>query len=165
MQISLVWVCVGVNQQVCVLIVRCAFGGKWRVNVVHFPVYRLCLPFFSHASCNNMHKHSPEWLTSLILSLSLRPSLSSSMPSLAWRSSLPSGLTRTLTKTRAFSLPHSQRSWRPPSSPTWLIYSLCVLKKMLTWSVSGSGYSVCWLTPNQTGKALCVKHVQPHVSY
>lgn len=107
-----------------------------------------------------MRKHSSQWLTSLILSLSLHPSLSPSMPSLAWRSLLPSDLTHTPTKNKRLSLPHSQYSWQSSYSLTWLIYSH-QLKN--THMISGSDYSTCWLTSHpqshrQTGKELCVQH-------
>lgn len=151
-------VCICVNQQVCALIVRCAFGGKWSLNLVHFPMYCMCLsPSFchpSHTSCNNTHhKHSPEWLTFLILSpyipLFLRPCLLS----LGVLYFLPILLTQTNQNTHLV-YTHSQFSWRPSSLTRVDLFTQCLknthvvsqsvrLQYMLTHPQSNRKRAVC----------------------
>ena len=105
----------------CVIRVECASEGKCNDNIFIF----LCLLYafvslfsdkppettYIDIPLNDSHPAFPLPLSSSLAFLIL-----------AWRSTLPSGLTHTLTKnTRSASLA-LQYSWRSFSSLTWLIY-------------------------------------------
>ena len=72
-RVCLCWI----NRCVCVCV---CVRGKWcfwvKVNIVK--LFYVFTPF-SQTSCDKIHKHSTEWLTSLLLSLSLSLSLALSL--------------------------------------------------------------------------------------
>lgn len=132
--------CGHVSVCLCVLIVLLGESVKLILSYVLYV-------FVSHTSCDNMSKYSPGWLTSLVLSLFLHP-----VPTLAWRSSLPSGLTHnTNQNTRAHSLSSSADLRVRVLENAPVVRQWVRLQYMLTHP--------------QSNRKRAVQHVGPHVSY